>query len=170
MTDRRYPVGEFAPRPRPTAEERAPLIDEIEGLPAAVRAAVDRVGEERLDTPYRDGGWTARQVVHHLADSHINSWCRFKLTVTEDAPTIRTYDEAAWGELEDARSGPVELSLALLDALHARWGLFLRSLDDATFDRKLNHPEHGLMRLHVLLQMYAWHGTHHVAHVNLVGA
>lgn len=161
----RFPIGRFSPRDTLTAEDRERLWDELAAAPAALRAAVDGLDEAQLDTPYRPGGWTVRQVVHHVPDSHLNSYMRFKLTVTEDVPTIRTYLEAAWGGLEDARHAPVDVSLALLDALHARWVPWLRSLSDDDYHRRLDHPEWGEMDLDVLLQLYAWHGAHHVAHI-----
>ena len=120
----------------------------------------------QLDTPYRDGGWSVRQVVHHIADSHINSIVRFKLALTEDTPTIRPYDEALWAELGDARSAPVELSLALIDALHARWAVMLRGMTAEDFKRTFHHPEHDrTFPLDRTLAMYAWHGKHHIAHI-----
>jgi uncharacterized damage-inducible protein DinB len=161
----RFPIGRFSPRDDFTADDRAALWNEIAAAPTDLRAAVDGLEEAQLDTAYRPGGWTIRQVVHHVPDSHLNSYMRFKLTVTEDVPTIRTYDEAAWGELEDARHAPIDVSLDLLDALHARWVPWLRSLSDDDYRRRLDHPEWGEMNLDVLLQLYAWHGAHHVAHI-----
>lgn len=165
MTDHRYPIGEFSHRGAATPEERGARIADIAALPGAVRAAVDGLDDAQLDTPYREGGWTVRQVVHHLADSHLNAVTRFKLALTEDEPTIRPYDEKRWAELEDGRSGTLDVSLALLDGLHARWVRLLRSLDGAAFTRRLNHPEAGVLDLDFMLDMYAWHGRHHVAHV-----
>lgn len=161
----RFPLGRFAPQDHLTAEDRRRLWDEIAAAPAALRAAVEGLDDAQLDTVYRPGGWTVRQVVHHVPDSHLNAYTRFKLAVTEDIPTIRTYDEAAWGELEDAREARVEVSLDLLDALHARWVPWLRSLSEEDYERRLDHPEFGQMTLETLLQLYAWHGAHHVAHV-----
>jgi uncharacterized damage-inducible protein DinB len=161
----RFPIGRFSPLRTLTAEGREGMWDEIAAAPAALRVAVDGLDEAQLDTVYRPGGWTVRQVAHHIPDSHLNSYMRFKLTVTEDVPTIRTYDEAAWGELVDARHAPVDVSLALLDALHARWVPWLRSLSHDDYRRRLDHPELGEMDLDVLLQLYAWHGAHHVAHI-----
>lgn len=141
------------------------MIDEIAATPAAMRAAASGLSESQLDTPYREGGWSVRQVIHHVPDSHMNSYVRFKLAMTEETPTIRPYDEAAWAELADSRVTPVETSLVLLESLHDRWVRLLRSFSDADFTRRINHPEHGEMTLDALLSMYAWHGRHHVAHV-----
>ena len=165
--DLRYPIGRFESvgRPLPPAE-REVKIHAIETHPEAVRSAVDGLGDERLDTPYREGGWTVRQVVHHLVDSHVNAYVRFKVAVTEDHPTICTYEEAAWAELPDAREAPVEGSLRILDALHPRWVGFLRGLEEPDFRRKVRHPEVGDIDVDVLLEIYGWHGPHHVAHVN----
>ena len=166
MEDPRYPIGRFAPQTDATPQARALRIAQIGAAPAALRAALAGLPEARLDTPYREGGWTVRQLVHHVADSHLNAYTRFRLALTEDRPTIRPYDEAAWAELADARDAPVELSLALLDALHARWVLLLEAVSPADWDREVVHPEHGrALSLDTLLQLYAWHGRHHVAHV-----
>ena len=147
------------------AAQRARWIDELRALPAAARAAVDGLDDAQLDTPYREGGWTVRQVVHHLADSHVNSIVRFKLALTEDEPTIRPYDEAAWARLADARQ-PLEPTLDLLDALHERWALLLETLTDDDFARRFRHPERNdVSDLTWNLGLYAWHGRHHVAHV-----
>lgn len=165
MSDLRYPVGKFVPKPALSDTERIALIQEIAETPAKLREAVRNLSQEQLDTPYRPGGWTVRQVVHHLPDSHLNSYVRFKLAVTEDQPTIKPYKEQLWAELVDAKSSPVEPSLTLLESLHHRWVVFLRSLSTADFAKTLNHPENGLMNLDRLLQLYAWHGRHHVAHI-----
>jgi hypothetical protein len=165
MTDLRYPVGPFQHRPDATAADRAGWIDEIRGAPALLRDAVRGLDDARLDTPYRDGGWTVRQVVHHLPDSHMNAYVRFRLALTEENPTIRPYAEALWAGLADARSAPVDLSLRLLDALHERLVLLLESLQPADWARPLSHPERGPLDVDTLLQMYAWHGRHHVAHI-----
>jgi hypothetical protein len=143
-------------------------IEQIAALPTQIREAVARLGDARLDTPYREGGWTARQVVHHLVDSHVNSYCRFRLALTEDRPTIRPYDEKAWAELEDARTGAVDLSLDLLEALHRRWVVLLRAMNPEDFDREFVHPERGPMSLKTNVRLYAWHGRHHLAHLNLI--
>lgn len=165
MTDIRYPVGKFVPKSTLSDSERIALIQEIDETPAKLRAAVNNLSQEQIDTPYRQGGWTVRQVVHHLPDSHLNSYIRFKLAVTEDQPTIKPYKEQLWAELVDAKSSPIELSLTLLESLHHRWVIFLRSLGAADFAKTVNHPENGLMSLDRLLQLYAWHGRHHVAHI-----
>jgi hypothetical protein len=148
-----------------TDQERDAFITKIERLPADIRSAVQGLNDYQLDTPYRPEGWTVRQVVHHLPDSHINSYVRFKLAATEDAPTISDYFEERWAELPEAKSGPVDLSLNLLDALHARWSLFLRGLTAEDWQRTFVHPVHGPFRLEQSLALYAWHGQHHVAHV-----
>jgi uncharacterized damage-inducible protein DinB len=161
----RYPVGKFQ-RPQSLSDaQRAAAIDRIAAAPANLRAAVRGLSDAQLDTPYRADGWTVRQVVHHVPDSHSNAFTRFKLALTEDTPTIKTYDEAAWARLGDVRSTPIETSLVLLESLHDRWVRLLRSIAPADFDRLLNHPENGPMNLHQLLALYAWHGEHHVAHV-----
>ena len=165
MTDLRYPIGKFNPKPSITAEERQALIQQIEEAPANLREAVRGLDDRQLDTPYREGGWTVRQVVHHLPDSHLNSYIRFKWTMTESQPTIKAYEEQLWAELVDAKNGPIEVSLVLLEALHKRWVLFLRSLTPADFAKTFVHPENGLMNLDRLVQLYAWHGRHHVAHI-----
>jgi len=168
--DLRYPIGKFAREENLTgvglaAAKRTALIQQIAETPAKLRAAIDGLNEQQLDTPYRPGGWTVRQAAHHVPDSHLNAYIRFKLAVTEQAPTIKTYQEKLWAELEDAKTAPIEISLQLLEALHQRWVRFLQSLAPADFARQLNHPEHGLMKVDDLLQLYAWHGRHHVAHI-----
>ena len=130
-----------------------------------MRAAVAGLTPEQLDTPYRPGGWTVRQVVHHVPDSHINSYVRFKLALTEEEPTIKPYDEARWAKLADTATTPVEVSLTLLDSLHSRWVPLLQSLTEADFARQFRHPELGMVRLDRNLALYAWHGKHHVAHI-----
>jgi uncharacterized damage-inducible protein DinB len=163
--DLRYPIGKFQNEDSPTPENRRRYIEEIDVAPARLRAAVAGLQPEQLDTPYRPGGWTVRQVVHHVPDSHLNAYVRFKLALTEDEPTIKPYDEARWAELADTRTTPIETSLALLDSLHQRWGKLLRSLSPADLSRKLRHPELGVMTLDNMLAHYAWHGRHHVAHI-----
>jgi uncharacterized damage-inducible protein DinB len=165
MTDLRYPIGPFTVPARVTTAERAALIGEIAACPERLRRAVASLSDAQLDTPYRPGGWTVRQVVHHVPDSHVNAYVRMKLAVTEDEPTIRTYEEAQWAELPEARTAPPELSLRLLESLHERWTLFLRSLEPAQFERAYRHPQLGRMTLDAGIAMYAWHGRHHVAHV-----
>jgi uncharacterized damage-inducible protein DinB len=165
MTDLRYPIGKFELPAGVDDADRPRLIDQIAGLPGEIRRAVAGLDDVKLDTPYRDGGWTVRQVVHHLPDSHLNAYTRFKLALTEDEPTIKTYEESRWAELPEARSAPIAVSLALLDALHERWVLMLRVLAAGQFGRKLRHPDWGVVSLDQLLAMYAWHSRHHVAHV-----
>lgn len=161
----RYPVGRLAYDPDPTPEKRRAWIRQIAETPAALRAALDGLDETQLDTPYRPDGWTVRQVAHHVPDSHVNAYVRFKLALTEDNPTIRPYDEAAWANVPDTARTPVAVSLALLEALHQRLVILLESLGDAEFARPLVHPVNGPMTIDRLLQVYAWHGRHHVAHV-----
>jgi uncharacterized damage-inducible protein DinB len=163
--DPRYPVGRFD-RHGTTGPDAFPhLIDEIAAVPANLRAAIAGLDERQLDTPYRDGGWTVRQVVHHVPDSHMNAYIRFKLALTEDGPTIKTYDESAWADLADTRATPVTVSLQLLEALHDRWVRLLRAMSADDFRRTMHHPEMGVVDLTVMLRLYAWHGRHHVAHV-----
>ena len=163
--DLRYPVGEFKFEGTLTNEQRQDLIDQIAATPERMRAAVAGLNEEQLDTPYRPDGWTVRQVVHHVPDSHLNSYMRFKLAVTEEHPTIKAYDEAVWANLEDAKTAPIDMSLDLLESLHRRWVIFLRSLKEADFARTFQHPEIGVVSLDKNVALYAWHGRHHVAHI-----
>jgi DinB superfamily len=165
MTDPRYPIGQFQAPARVTEAERAVFVDQIAALPGEIRQAVRGFDDTQLDTPYRDGGWTVRQVVHHVPDSHLNAYTRFKLALTEDTPTIKTYEEAQWAELPEARSAPIGVSLALLEALHQRWVLLLRVLAPGQFARCFRHPDLGLMTLDQQVAMYAWHGRHHLAHI-----
>ena len=166
MTDLRYPVGKFKLDGDITEAGRRDLIESIAQAPAKLRAAVEGLSPEQLDTPYRPDGWTVRQVVHHLPDSHLNAYIRFKLALTEDEPAIKTYEQERWAELEDARTAPVDLSLALLESLHRRWVLLLRALPPAAFARTFRHPELGVVTLDQQVRLYEWHGRHHVAHVN----
>lgn len=165
MNDLRYPIGRARMETRLEEGRRRELIDQIEETPARLRAAVAGLTPEQLDTPYRPGGWTVRQLVHHVPDSHLNAYVRFKLALTEQEPAIKTYDEALWAELPDTRAVPVEVSLALLENLHRRWVALLRSLGAAELEKTLRHPDHGLLNLNQLLGLYAWHGRHHTAHV-----
>jgi len=166
MTDPRYPVGKYERRDTLTSDERAALIEAIAETPRRMREAVGGLTAAQLETPYRDGGWTLRQVVHHVPDSHLNAYCRFKLALTEDGPTIRPYDEAKWAELHDSVDTPIETSLTLLESLHDRWMRLLRSMKDDDFGRTLNHPEWTKpMTLDTMLSLYGWHGRHHVAHI-----
>jgi len=166
VTDLKYPVGEFD-FDAPIAEaDHARLIDEIAATPAALRAAVTGLSRDQLETRYRPGGWTVKQVVHHVPDSHMNAYSRFKLALTEDEPTIKPYDEAKWAELPDSQKVAAEVSLRLVEAIHERWVPLLRSMDSADFRRGFRHPDHGrVLTLQQVLGMYAWHGRHHVAHI-----
>ena len=161
----RYPVGKYQPVDKLSEQDRQKLLTQVEEAPKKLRAAVAGLSREQLNTPYRDGGWTVQQVVHHLADSHMNAYTRFKLALTEDEPTIKPYNETRWAELSDSRITPVESSLALMDALHERWLNLLRGMSASDFARKMKHPERGSMSLDDTLGLYAWHGRHHVAHI-----
>jgi hypothetical protein len=163
VDDLRYPVGHWS-TPDADPAVLSALIDELAAAPAAMRAALDGLTAAQLDTPYRDGGWTVRQVVHHLADSHAHAYLRVKLAQAEPGRAVMAYDEARWAELPDSRLDP-EVSLRLLDALHERWAAVYRSLDAAAFEQAFEHPERGTVTLRTALGMYAWHGRHHVAHV-----
>jgi hypothetical protein len=165
MTDPRFPIGKFHYDGPPTEAQRSELIANIEQTPAALRAAVKGLSPQQLDTPYREGGWTVRQLAHHVPDSHMNAYVRYKLALTEDNPTIKPYAEDRWAQLGDSQSTPVEVSLALLDSLHSRWVQLLRSLKPEDWKRTFQHPERGLVSLERNLAMYSWHGKHHVAHV-----
>lgn len=165
MTDPRYPIGKFTYDCAPSQNQRKKLIDGIEQAPAALRAAVRGLSPQQMETPYRDGGWTVRQVAHHVPDSHMNAYVRFKLALTEDEPTIKPYMEDRWANLPDSQCTPVEVSLALLDALHDRWVRLLRSLQPEEWKRTFRHPELGVMPLEKTLALYAWHGRHHAAHI-----
>ena len=164
-TDPRYPVGKFHWKGELTGADRAELISQIPETPARLREAVKGLTPEQLDTPYRPEGWTVREVVHHLPDSHMNSYVRFKLALTEDQPTIKTYHQALWAALPDSKNTAVETSLTLLESLHERWVNLLRSMSASDFGRKVNHPERGLIDLDYLLAIYGWHGRHHVGHI-----
>jgi hypothetical protein len=165
MSDPRYPIGKFAFDGPLTEEQRQKLIADIEQTPAALRAALKGLSPQQIETPYRDGGWNVRQVAHHVPDSHINAYVRFKLALTEDTPTIKTYKEDRWSNLADVESTPLEVSLSLLDSLHNRWVRLLRSLKSEDWKRTFNHPEMGVVPLEKTLGIYAWHGCHHVAHI-----
>lgn len=165
MEDLRYPIGRLQrPESLPDAQRRR-AIDVIAAAPAEMRAAVRGLDDTQLDTPYRPDGWTVRQVVHHVPDSHLNAYIRFKWALTEDTPTIKAYDEAAWAKLEDSRVTPIETSLTMLEMLHDRWVRLLRSLSPSDYSRKLIHPENGPMTLDGVLATYEWHSRHHVAHI-----
>ncbi|MBV8708131.1 MAG: bacillithiol transferase BstA [Acidobacteriaceae bacterium] len=161
----RYPLGKYQPPEKISSEQRTEWINTIAALPQELKLAVSHLTESQLDTPYRPGGWTVRQVVHHLPDSHLNSYIRFRFALTEDTPTIKPYDEAKWAELPDAKTGPIGSSLLILEGLHERWTALLRTLDDAAFARTLRHPEWGEIRLDWTLGLYAWHCRHHLAHI-----
>lgn len=163
--DLRYPVGPFEYERALSLEQRQAMIDQIAATPENMRSAVAGLSEQQLNTPYRPEGWTVRQVVHHVPESHLNSYVRFKLAITEDEPTIKTYFEDRWAQLDDARTAPIELSLDLLEALHKRWVWFLRSLKDEDFQRTFRHPELGIVSVDKNIALYAWHGRHHVAHI-----
>jgi len=163
--DPRYPIGKLEIPVAVTPALRQSAIETIAQTPAKFRAAVKGLTDAQLDTPYREGGWTVRQLVHHLPDSHVNAYVRLKLALTESAPTIKPYAEEKWAQLADSRFTPIEVSLALLESLHTRWVLLLRALAAEDFAKKLIHPEHGEKNVDWLLFVYAWHGPHHTAHV-----
>jgi DinB superfamily len=165
MTDLRFPIGKFHFNGPPTEEQRKKFIDDIAHAPANLRAALKGLSDQQLDTPYRPDGWTVRQVAHHVPDSHLNAYVRYKLALTEEEPTIKPYAEDRWAQLADTRSTPVEVSLAMLDSLHDRWVRLLRSLKAEDWKRSFRHPELGLVSLEKNLALYAWHGSHHVAHI-----
>jgi hypothetical protein len=165
MTNLQYPVGRFEPRASYSDLEIQEFIVVLEGLPRQMRAAVQGLTAAQLETPYRENGWTLRQVVHHVPDSHINSYVRFKLALTEANPTIKPYDEAAWAQLSDSSDTPIETSLDLLEALHGRWVILLRSIQPEGWKRTFNHPENGVMTLEHALALYAWHSRHHLEHI-----
>jgi len=162
--DPRYPVGKFDPNARGTRKE---FIQTIKDLPSKITDSIKGLSDEQLDTPYREGGWTLRQTVHHVADSHVNSLCRFKLALTEDAvPTIRPYYEDRWAELADSKL-PIDVSLAIIDGVHARWAELLKNMSDADYAREFTHPETGNWTLESVLGLYAWHSRHHTAHITV---
>jgi hypothetical protein len=163
--DLRYPIGKFDFKQTVEPGRYAALIAEVAAAPALYRDAVRGLDEAQLDTPYRPEGWTVRQTVHHVADSHMNSYIRMRLALTENEPTIKPYDQRAWAELNDARTAPVELSLQLIESMHARWARLLETLNGADFARTFIHPVVGVMRLDTNLALYAWHGRHHAAHI-----
>jgi hypothetical protein len=165
MEDLKHPIGRFSFQGPSTPEQRKQWIADIAEAPANLRAAAAGLNDDQLNTPYRDGGWTVRQVVHHVPESHMNAYIRFKLALTENEPTIKPYDEAAWAETADVRDTPIEVSLALLENLHQRWVVLLRSMSDADFLKEFRHPELGVVPLEKNLALYAWHGKHHVAHI-----
>jgi DinB superfamily len=165
MNDLRYPIGKFTYAGPPTPEQKQAFLQQIERAPVRLRTALKGLSQQQLDTPYRPEGWTVRQVAHHVPDSHLNSYIRTKLALTEDEPTIKPYAEDRWARLADTQDTPVEVSLALLDSLHDRWVRLLRSLQPEDWKRTFRHPELGPMTLEKNLALYAWHGRHHVAHI-----
>jgi len=167
--DPRYPIGPFAWPAEVSAADRAAFIARIAAAPERLRHAVKGLTEAQLDTPYREGGWTVRQVIHHVPDSHMNAFIRFKLALTEDEPVIKPYDEASWARLNDAVDAPVETSLRLLESLHERWVVLLDGIAETGWKRRFVHPELGPVSLENNLALYAWHGDHHVAHIMALG-
>lgn len=169
LSDPRYPIGRFKPAASGDAVTRKGHILNVSLLPGQLRAAVGGLSNAQLDTPYREGGWTVRQLIHHVADSHANSFIRFKLALTEDWPTIKPYDEAAWARLADSTL-PIDGSLTIIAALHERWVGLLESMTDEDFKKGYNHPENGRQDLAKALAIYEWHGRHHTAHVTALRA
>jgi len=165
VSDPRFPIGKFIYDGPPSESQKQSLIGEIEQAPAALRAAVTGLSQQQLDTPYREGGWTVRQVVHHLPDSHMNAYVRFKLALTEDEPTIKPYEQQLWAELPDNRNTAVDTSLTLLESLHVRFTNLLHAIQPGEWKRSFRHPEMGVVLLEKNLALYAWHGRHHVAHI-----
>jgi len=165
-----FPIGQFEAPARMDAALRTSLIEQLADAPQALRRAVEGLTDAQLDTPYRDGGWTVRQVVHHLPDSHVNGYVRFKLGLTEDSPETRGYQQAQWAELPEARTGPIAMSLDLLGALHSRWVACLRAMPASAFERTVRSPRFGVVPLDHQLALYAWHGRHHVAHITTLKA
>jgi hypothetical protein len=164
--DPRFPTGKFVFDPAPTPEKRRACIDAIAAFPAELKAAM---AGAQADKPYRDGGWTTRQVVHHLADSHMNAFIRFRLALTEDKPTVKPYNEAEWAKLADSALDP-QLSVGILDGLHQRWHAMLQAMQPDDFAREAIHPDHGARTIDWFLQLYAWHGRHHIGHIKLTAA
>lgn len=164
-SDLSYPIGKFHYAGPMNRQQREAAIVAISEVPAKMRAALRGLSQQQLDTPYRPGGWTVRQVVHHVPDSHMNAYIRTKLAITEQEPTIKPYDEKAWAELADTQTTPIEISLTLLEAVHERWNNLLRSISEADFARTFRHPEHGVRTLDWMIALYAWHGAHHTAHL-----
>ncbi len=166
--DPRYPTGRFTPDANPSPEIRSRHIEAIGALPQRFRKAVLGLTDSQLNTPYRDGGWTVRQLIHHVPDSHMNAYIRCKLALTEETPTIKPYDQEAWANLPDSALTPVEVSLSLLEAVHGRWVRLLRALKPEEFLRKFNHPETGMQSVNSTLAFYAWHGNHHLGHITVL--
>jgi hypothetical protein len=170
QTDLRYPIGRFKAPATSNPTNRAEQIEALRQLAANLRAATAGLNDAQLDTPYRDGGWTVRQVIHHIADSHANAVIRFRLALTEDWPTVKPYDPAAWAELADSRKLPIEVSMPIIAGMHTRWITLLESLSEEDFQKGYNHPEHGKQALSTVLAMYAWHARHHTAHITALRA
>jgi hypothetical protein len=165
LTDLRYPIGKFKAPDKITGEMRKAFIKDIENTPKLFRRAVDGLSPKKLNTPYREGGWTIRQVVHHVPDSHLNAYVRMKLALTEDVPTIKPYEQNEWANLNDTFNTPISVSLDLLEALHKRWVNLLKSLSESDFKKNFRHPEVGLVNIDWALSQYSWHGKHHTAHI-----
>jgi uncharacterized damage-inducible protein DinB len=165
MTDLRFPIGKLSYDGPLTSAQKEEALDNIAQTPEKLRTAIKGLADAQLDTPYRPSGWTVRQVVHHVPDSHLNAYMRFKLALTEDEPTIKPYAEQRWAELADTKATPIEVSLTMLDSLHDRWVRLLHSLKSEDWKRTFRHPEQGLVTLDKSLAMYSWHGRHHVAHI-----
>jgi uncharacterized damage-inducible protein DinB len=163
--DLRYPIGPFEFDGQPSEQQIKQFISDIEQAPSRLRAALAGLSEQQLETPYRPGGWTLRQVVHHVPESHMNAYVRMKLALTEESPTIKPYDEARWAETADVRGTPIATSLTLLEALHQRWATLLKPLSPADLARTFNHPESGPWTVGKYVALYSWHGKHHVAHI-----
>lgn len=161
----RFPIGRWQPVANPTPEQCNEWIDRIEQAPSELRAAVAGISAAELATPYRPDGWTLRQVVHHLPDSHMNAYIRFRMALTEDEPTVKPYDEKGWAELPDGKSAPIDLSLDLFEQIHNRLVILLRSLDSEAMNRRFIHPEDGILTIAETVGVYAWHGDHHIAHI-----
>jgi uncharacterized damage-inducible protein DinB len=165
MSDPRYPVGKYEPQPFSEVQSRE-WVDEIANLPQLIEYAVTNLDERQLDQSYREGGWSVKQLVHHVADSHMNAYIRFKLGLTEDNPTIKPYNQEGWANMADTKNLPINLSLTILHAVHKRWVEILRNVSNEEWNRTVVHPEHNKqMTLWHLLGMYAWHGRHHTAHI-----
>lgn len=165
MKNLKYPIGPFSFEEKITNDRIPQLIADLQSLPKLLSQAVEGLDNQQLDSPYRPEGWTIRQVVHHIADSHMNGYIRFRLALTEDCPLIKPYEEAPWAELEDAAHMPVEVSLRLIHAMHERWGYLLQSLDSSQLDAIYRHPANGDVTLRKAIHLYAWHGSHHLAHI-----
>jgi hypothetical protein len=163
--DPRYPIGRFDRNITVTKDMRREFINTIASLPVQLRKEVEKLTQQQLDTPYREGGWTVRQVIHHIPDSHLNAYIRFKLALTEDNPAIKTYKENLWAELMDTVQTPIEIPLTLLESLHIKWVVLLNSMTDEQFERTCFHPDWKEIRLSKMLALYAWHSKHHLAHI-----